>query len=131
MQLAATPVEAVVPLLSARPSLGSSAIGLRPMRAERRVGVQFLAAEIDLEVWIEADDGAADIGQRRQVAARADGAALIDVRRRAGVQEGDIALDNLQTDAGGALHQRVGAQQHRGAHVRHRQTRPGGDLVVP
>ena len=129
--LAAMPVEAPVPLLSASPSLGSSVERGEAEPRKRRVRVERLAVDVDEEGGIEPDHRAGDIGERHEVARRADRAALVDMRMRAGVEEGDEPLDDLEPDARRALHQRIGAQQHRGAHVLGGQARPGRALVLP
>src|SRR6202042_597717 len=85
---------------------------------------------------VERDDAVSgqrppDIGQRRQVAARPDRAALWDERHDVVVEEVEHTLDELDAHARVALRQAVGAQEHRHAGDLGRGDRTGADAHEP
>jgi hypothetical protein len=114
-----------------QPFLRSGLKRLQAQPVQRRVGIEILATHLDLEVGRKPEHRAGDIGERHEVARCADRAALVDMRMGARIEEGHEAFDDLEPDARGPLHQRIGAKQHRGAHILGRQARAGGALVVP
>ena len=61
------------------------------------------------------------MGERRQVAAGADGAAAGHHRMHARVERVDQPIERLAADAGVALGQHVGAQRHHRPHGARRQ----------
>ena len=75
-----------------------------------------------------ADQRQREVGERSEVAARADGAAARHVRQHAAVEALHEQLDRHRARARVALRQRVGAEEHRGAHdlVRVRLADPAG-----
>ena len=68
-----------------------------------------------------ADQHEREVGERRQVAARADRAAARDGGMHAAIQQGDQPLERLDAGCRRTLGQHVGAQRHRGAHGTHGQ----------
>ena len=115
---------------------GEALLGLERQRrvaepCQRGMTVERLAAQVDKVSLVETQDRAGDVGERNQIAGGADRAALIDVRMRLGVEEGDQSLDELEPHARGALDERIGAQQHRRAHVGLGKAGAGRALVMP
>ena len=96
----------------------------RPARARRRPGS---ARPFERGLAL-ADQRQREMGERREVAAGADGAAARHVRQHAAVEALDEQLDGDRARARVALRQRVRAQQHRRADdlVRVRLADPAG-----
>ena len=63
-----------------------------------------------------ADERKREVGQRRQIPARADRAAARDVRQDAAIQTVEQELRGLDPRTRAALCERIGAQEHRRAH---------------
>ena len=99
-----------VPLVRARPSLASSSSGSRPSSASTSSGLAHVALVEHLGL---ADQRAADVGERHEVAGRAARAALGDQRQDVVVEQVQQPLDQLQPHAGVALGQAVGPEEHR------------------
>ena len=102
-----------VPLISARPSFAASTIGAETDRAQRLVPRERTPVDRRLPL---ADQRQRKVRQRREVAARPDGAARRHVRQEARAEHRDEQLDRLDAGARVALRQRVRAQEHRRAH---------------
>ena len=68
-----------------------------------------------------ADEDERQVGERREIAARADRAAARHARVDAVVEQVEQPLERLAPDAGEALGEHVRAQRHRGAHGADRQ----------
>ena len=102
-----------VPLISDSPSFASSRTGASPTAASASAAGEQLALDPRLAF---ADERQREVGERREVAARADRAAARHVRQDAAVQALEQQLDRLDPRARVALRERVRAQQHRGAH---------------
>ena len=114
---AATAVDGCVPLISASPSLASSVTGASPAARERlgaRLGTSASSPTVAVAF---ADQHERQMGERREVAARADRSAA---RARRGwtpaVEQREQVLERRAPDAREALGQHVGAQRHRRAH---------------
>ena len=97
--------------------LGPGLERLEAEPSERGQAVDGLAAVVDHEVGRQPADRAHDLGERREIAAGADRAELTQDRRDALVEEHGEAADELEAQPRGAAQMRVGAQQHRRAHV--------------
>ena len=109
-----------VPLMRARPSFGSRTTGARPAAREGLGAGQAAALDDALAL---ADEGEREVGEGRQVAARPDRALRGHDGVDAAVEQRDQQLEGLEADAGEALGQDVGAQQHERARLRLAQRR--------
>ena len=114
-----------VPFTSESPSFACSRTGSRPACSSASPPGQPPPVEGGLAL---ADQRQREVRERREVAARADGAAARHVRQHAAVEALHEQLDRHRARARVALRQRVGAQQHRRAHdlVRVRLADPAG-----
>ena len=104
---------ACVPLIRLMPSLGCSSIGSMPARRRASPPGSDCALEFGLAF---ADQHQRHVRQRRQVARSAHAALRRHHRRDAAVQQIAKAFGHQRADAGEALGQHVGADQHHGAH---------------
>ena len=88
--------------------------GLEPGAASACAGRHAPALEDALAL---ADERERQVGERGEIAARADRALRRDERVDAAVEQRDQALERLEPDAGVALGEHVGAQQHQRARL--------------
>ena len=102
-----------VPLMSARPSFAASTIGARP--TARSASSPGQRTPVDRRLPL-ADQRQRKVRQRREVAARPDGAARRHVRHEARAEHRDEQLDRLDAGARVTLCERVRTQEHRRAH---------------
>ena len=110
------PIPAIswVPLSSARPSFASSSIGSSPARASASAPPT-RAGTVDGRLALP-DEHERQVGQRREVARRAEAAARRDDRMDRRVQHRDEQLDDLDPHAGEPDGQGVRAQQEHRPH---------------
>ena len=108
------PAISCVPLSSASPSLAPSSSGSRPARASASAPGPGPAPSTVASPSPMTHQR--DVGQRRQVARRAQAAARRHDRVDRGVEHRDQQLDDLGADAGQPDGQGVGAQQEHGPH---------------
>ena len=103
-----------VPLMRARPSFSSSSTGAMPAAASASAaGIRSPCASRDLALAHERERA---VRERGEVAGAAERAVLVDDRRDAGVEHGDVRREGLVADAGATGGERRDAQQHEGAH---------------
>ena len=117
---AATAVDGCVPLMSASPSFGPSVTGDSPARRERLPSAAHRRIVTHPGVAL-ADEHERQVGERGEVAARADRSAARHARVDAAVEEVEQPLERRAADAGEALGQHVGAERHRRTHGPNRQ----------
>ena len=118
----------VVPLISARASLGAKRIGLQARAGQRFGGGQYAALEFGIA---QAHQHARDIGGGHQVAARAHRTVARHHRRDAAVQQGGQGIHQFVAHRRGAGEEGGDAQQRGGAHHVARQRLSGGAGEMP
>ena len=122
---APTAVSACVPLSSARPSFASRRTGSMPARCRASQTRQALAA---IHRFAFADHAKRQVGQRREIAARADRSLRRNHGVHAAIQHLRQRLGEHRAHAAVAERQRIGAQGHHHARLRfgERRAQPAG-----
>ena len=110
-----TAVMSWVPLMRARPSLGSRTSGAAPIAPQGLGAGQAASLEHALAL---ADEGEREVGEGRQVPARPDRSLRGHDGVDAGVQQRDQELERLEAHAGEALGEHVGPQEHQRPRLR-------------